>query len=737
MARLLEKKVSRRHFMGLSSCALATLAIGSQVKVLKALAKDGKIDAPTGLGSKDVYSSCGMCVNKCGFIARVKDGVIQKLDPNPEFFIRSRAMLCARGNAGVKVVYDPDRLKYPLIRVEGSKRGEGKFRRATWEEALDLVAKNMNEIKDKYSRASVMFASTEGTFSEHFFTQLAECYGSPNTLRHPTLCLSSNIQGFGATFGTNPTPDVLNADFIIMSGANRSEALMTPDSIDLLRGDGGKRKLVYLDPRFTKTSAKADEWYPIRPGTDMAFILAMIHVIVTENLQDQAFIDEFTVGFEQLVPHVAPYTPEWAATECDIPAADIRRIAREFAAAAPRAVYYQGRRSSFMANDTQMRRAMAILNAIIGNWDTKGGLIPNACIELTKHDYLAPWYDEDIPGRLDEGSVTYLSEKDGAWPAFRDRALAADPYPIKGMMVYKQNPLASVPNRAKTLKLMEQMDFICTIDITMSDTAWYSDVVLPEATYLERQDPLECLGGIVPVVAFRQPCIPPMFESKESLWIIQEIAKRLSEEIAAEFDFTMEEHLHHQVKHNPQILEDLKTKGIYYADTEPNYGRTRGNPLKTKSGKIEIFSQKYADNGLDPLPVYTRPTAVPSNRYRLLVGRHAYFTHGTTANNPYLHDIMPENTLWLNPVEAQKLGLKNGQMVKVRSAVGEEKLKLEVTQKIRPDSVYMAHGFGVLSKAQTNIYGKGGSDAALIEEKYCPISGNVAMHETFVEILPA
>ena len=304
-------------------------------------------------------------------------------------------------------------------------------------------------------------------------------------------------------------------------------------------------------------------------------------------------------------------------------------------------------------------------------------------------------------------------------------------------MVYKQNPLASVPNRAKTLKLMEQMDFICTIDITMSDTAWYSDVVLPEATYLERQDPLECLGGIVPVVAFRQPCIPPMFESKESLWIIQEIAKRLSEEIAAEFDFTMEEHLHHQVKHNPQILEDLRTKGIYYESTEPNYGRTRGTALKTKSGKIEIFSQKYADNGLDPLPVYTRPTAVPSNRYRLLVGRHAYFTHGTTANNPYLHDIMPENTLWLNPVEAQKLGLKNGQMVKVRSAVGEEKLKLEVTQKIRPDSVYMAHGFGVLSKAQTNIYGKGGSDAALIEEKYCPISGNVAMHETFVEILPA
>ena len=192
--------------MGLSSCALATVAIGSQVKVLKALAMNGQVGELTNLPTHDVFTSCGMCVNKCGVIARVRNGVIQKLDPNPEFFVKSRGMLCARGNAGPKVVYDPDRLKYPLIRVEGSKRGEGKFRRASWEEALDLVARNMNEIAAKHSRASVMFASTEGTYSEHFFIQLAECFGSPNTVRHPTLCLSSNIQGFGATFGLMALP---------------------------------------------------------------------------------------------------------------------------------------------------------------------------------------------------------------------------------------------------------------------------------------------------------------------------------------------------------------------------------------------------------------------------------------------------------------------------------------------------------------------------------------------------
>ncbi len=733
MTRLIDKKVSRRRFLGMSSCALATAAVGSQVKVLRALAMDGRIGETIDLPTRDVFTSCGMCVNKCGVIARVRDGVIHKLDPNPHF-IKSRGMLCARGNAGTKVVYDPDRLKYPLIRA--GERGEGKWRRASWEEALDLVARNLNDLADQYTRAGTLFASTEGTFQEHFFLQLAECYGSPNTLRHPTLCLSSNIQGFGATFGTNPTPDVLNADFILMSGANRSEALITPDSIDALKGNGGRRKIVYLDPRFTKTAAKADEWYPIRPGTDMAFILAMIHVIVTEAIYDHDFIEKMTVGFDQLVPHIEPYTPEWAAAECDIPAADIRRIAREFADAAPRAVYYQGRRSSFFENDTQMRRAMAILNTIVGNWDVKGGLVPNACIKLAKHDYLAPWYD-DVPPRLDQNSVAYLSEKDGAWVPFRDRVLEGKPYPVKGMMVYKQNPLASVPNRAKTLKMMEQMEFICTIDITMSDTAWYSDVVLPEATYLERLDPAECLGGPVPVVAWRQPAIEPMFESKPNLWIMQQIARRLGDEIHESFDFTIEEHLEHQTHNNPEILEALKTKGVYYEYTEPRYGTSLNKRLKTRSGKIEIYAEKYLEKGLDPLPVYSPPERAPGGRYRLLVGRHAYFTHGTTANNAYLHDIMPENTLWLNTEEARKLGLKNGRRVRVRSTVGEEVLKLEVTEKIRPDSVYMAHGFGVLSRGLRNIHGKGGCDAALIEEKVCPISGNVAMHQTFVEILPA
>lgn len=722
-------KLSRRNFLLASSCVIGAGSVAMMGHRYKALAASKEVFELNDAGTRDVFTSCGMCVNKCGVIARVRNGVIEKLDPNPNY-IKSRGMLCARGNAGLDNVYSSDRLKYPMIRT--GERGEGKFRRATWEEALDMVAAKLEELAEKYTRAGTVFVSTEG-FQEHFFTTFAECYGSPNTLRHPTLCLASNIQGFGATYGTNPTPDVLNADYLIMSGANRSEALVTPDSIDMITGEGGKRKVVYLDPRFTKTAAKADEWHAIRPGTDLAFILAMTNVIVGENLHDRKFIDEMTVGFDELRQHIGRYTPEWAEGECDIAAGDIRRIAREFADAAPRAVYYQGRRSSFFDNDTQMRRAMAILNVIVGNWDTRGGMVPNSKITLEKHDYLAPWYD-GVPRRLDHGSAAYLSNKDGSWKYFRDRVITGKPYPVKGMMVYKQNPLVSVANRQKTLEMMKQMEFVCTIDITMNDTAAYSDVVLPEATYLEREDPIESQGGILPVVTTRNKCIEPMYEAKPNLWIMQQLAKRLSDEIYASFDFTMEEYRHHQLKKRPDIAGALKKNGVFYEKTTPTYGTTTGKRLRTKSGKIEIYSQKYAEKGLDPLPVYTRPNTVPDGRYRMILGRNAYMTHGTTANNKYLHDLVPENSLWLNADEARKRGLKNGQMVKVKSSLATEHLRLFVTEKIRPDCVYMAHGFGVLTKGQRLLQGKPGSDAALIEDNVEPISGNIAMHQTFVKV---
>src|SRR6266567_712403 len=484
----------------------------------------------------EIPTTCELCPNKCSVIAVVEDGLIRKLNPNPEN-PKSRGMLCARGNAGVLQVYDPNRLKKPLIRAGA--RGEGKWREVSWEEAFDYSANKLSAIKQKYGPEGVLWSSTEA-FSEVFFKNLGLAFGSPNIVRHPTLCLASVNLAYSITFGTVPSFDLLNANYVIMAGANRFEAIITPDTMDLIDSTmNRKTRLICLDPRFTVTASKADEWYPVKPGSDMAFILAMIHVIIAEGRYDKEFIANYCEGFDELTAHVPQYTPEWAEKETEIPAKDIVRIAREFSDAAPRAVFYAGRRSSWYQNDFQMRRAQAILNAVVGNWDREGGMVPNTKIALGEYLFL-PWDDPQAP-RIDEMDSAFplAAKGDGAYLKLRENVLAGSPYPVKGWMILKQDPVNALPEQSKTLRMIEQMAFIGVIDVQMSDTAWYADVVFPESTYLERTDPPEVMGGIVPVVVYRQQVIKPLYDTKHTLEIVQGLAKRMG--VAQYFDYTLDQ----------------------------------------------------------------------------------------------------------------------------------------------------------------------------------------------------
>ncbi|MCP3954770.1 MAG: molybdopterin-dependent oxidoreductase, partial [Desulfobacterales bacterium] len=229
-------------------------------------------------GPSSMFSACDMCFNKCGLIARVEKGVVKKLDPNPKS-LKSRGMLCARGNAGIKQLYDPDRLKYPLLRK--GPRGEGRWQRLSWDQALDHAAEQMERIGKKFTRCGFLFMA--GTDMQSTFVhRFAEAYGSYNVISHESNCLLSRNRAFLDTFGVVPTPDVLNCKYVIMPGANRFEALVTPDSMDLMTAMRTGSKLVVLDPRYTKTAALASEWHAIKPGTDMAFFLAIAHVMIAE-----------------------------------------------------------------------------------------------------------------------------------------------------------------------------------------------------------------------------------------------------------------------------------------------------------------------------------------------------------------------------------------------------------------------------------------------------------------------
>lgn len=722
-------RITRRTFVNGAAAAAAAAALAPHLGCTKFFERGGM---PGGI-SAEIPTACEVCPNKCAVLAVVENGVVHKLNPNPAS-PKSRGMLCARGHAAVKSVYDPDRVKQPLIRAGA--RGEGKWRPTSWDEAWDFAAGKLRAVKEKLGPQGVMFSSTEG-FQEEFFKNFGLAFGSPNVLRHPTLCLASVNLAYSMTLGTVPSFDLLNTEYVIISGANRFESIITPDTMDLIDSAlARKTRLIYLDPRFTVTAAKADEWYPITPGTDMAFILAMLHVIIGEGRYDKEFVATSCAGFEQLTTHVQRYTPAWAETETGIPAAAITRIAREFADAAPRAVYYAGRRSSWYTNDFQMRRAQAILNAVVGNWDREGGMVPNAKIALGELLFL-PW-DEPTAPRLDEIDSRFplAAKGDGVFLQARENVLAGTPYPVKGWMIYKQDPMNALPDRGRTQRMIEQMEFVGVIDTQMSDTAWFADVVFPESTYLERTDPIHMLPGIWPVVVLRQQVVKPIHDTKPNLEIVQGLAKRLG--LADYFDYTIDQWIEAQAKELPveKPLEYLKKHGVFTAPGAPFYGTTRspGHRFLTKSGKIELFSQRLLDAGHDPLPGYHPPVQPPPGAFRMILGRKATHTHANTTNNVWLHEFAQHNDLWIHPGPAERLGIAGGDLVEVRSAVGVVHLPARVTEEIRPDCVFMLHGFGKKSKMQRLAFEIGACDADVLTTAMDAVSGNAAFHETFVRV---
>ena len=723
------KRISRRDFLRLAGASAATVAATA---VTAATAPEAKA-APAAKAPKweSKLSVCDMCFNRCGLIARVEQGIVTKLDPNPKF-TKSRGMLCARGNAGVAQVYDPDRLKTPMLRVGA--RGEGKWKAISWDEALDLAAAKMKDIAANHSRCGMLF-SAGADMQSGFVSRFAEAFGSFNVTSHESLCLLSGNRAFVDTFGDVPVPDVKHSRYVILAGANRLEALITPDSMDLVAIMRDGAKVVVLDPRYTKSAALASEWHPIRPGTDMAFMLALANVIISEKLYDAAYMAERTSGFDKLAAHVAEMTPEWAEKQTGIPAADIARIARELAAAAPASMVYPGRRSSDYENATQIRRSFAIVNALLGNYDRPGGLVPARPAGLKKVAFEPPWYDDTPPGRVDAKSVPLLFDDEGSFVLTREAVIKGAPYPIKGWFVYKTNPMATAPERRKTREMIDKLDFMVVVDITMSDTAWMADLVLPAPSAMERQDPVQALqaGAEGACLVWRDPVIPAMYESRPVFDILKALAGKLG--LGEFFDFDIAGYRKQQLAAFSEAEEILKRDGVFYPPNPP-LGSTDGQPFKTPSQKIELFSTRYADLGLDPLPVYTPPKPSPeaNRRFRLVVGRSACVTQGSSTNNALLTEFEPENTLWLNEEAAKELGIRQGDVVQVESPAGKGELKALVTPKIRKDTVYMLSGFGSISGGLSRTKGVGASIVELIESRFDTICGNSAIHETFLSV---
>jgi len=553
--------MSRRRFL---QGSVALSIVGGSSLSFASLAKE---EEKTKHSNIKVATICEMCVNKCTAYAHIENGIVKKLDPNP-LFPKSKNMLCARGDAGIHALYDPDRLKYPLIRI--GKKGEGRFRRATWQEAYDAILNGTNEFKglkqildeEKDNRSTLGYCAGEGMGEHTFKLFMGDLMGSTNFVNHSSICLKTTTAGYALTLGAYGKADLENASYVIMAGANRAEAILTPDTMDMFKRTRGRGlKLIVVDPRYTNTAQHADKWLGIKVGTDLAFVLALTYVVMKEVLYNKKFVRRNMSHFEEYKKHILEnnYTPEWAEKITGIDARTIRTIARDFMAYAPKAIYYQGRRTAWSLQDFQLRRAQAIFSALGGGIDIKGGIVFGKKLPLGDHTVDYPIYN-NTKQRIDKHEATFIGPN-GTWIGFRNMiAEKRTPYPLRVLFAYKQNPMQSVPNISKTRQMFENLDLTVTIDTMPSDTVMMSDVVLPECTYLEREDPVKSFGGVEPAIVLRNRVIEPMYETKALFDILKGLSKAIERplfEISAKYD--------------PDLKEALKDDGFQDTFDDNNF----------------------------------------------------------------------------------------------------------------------------------------------------------------------
>lgn len=725
-------QVSRRRFLQIGA---TTFAAGATI-ALKPHAALGQSLGGDPSEVRVVATTCDMCFWKCGALAYVRGGKLWKVEGNPLDPL-SRGRLCTRGTGGVGAHEDPDRLRAPLIRV--GERGKEAWKQVTWGEALDFTAARMKEIAAAHGpEAIAMFKHGIGAY---FVEHAVKAFGTPNVAA-PSFaqCRGPRDVGYNLTFGANPgtpeTLDIANTKCLVLLGSHLGENMHNTQVQEFAEAMRKGATLIVADPRLSTAASKAKHWLPLKAGTDIALMLAWMNVIVRERLYDRQFVAAHGEGFEAFAKAIATNTPEWAAKHTGLDAALIRTTAREMARHKPATLIHPGRRSAWYGDDAQRGRANALLNALMGNWGRKGGFYIPSYTELPDYPGV-PKYPKSARGKADNPGKRWPFADQTVTTGLREATITGKPYPIKGWIVDGTNLLQAMPDRARTLEAIAALDLLVVIDTVPSEIAGYADVVLPEAAYLERYDTLneDCLK--VPFIALRQPVVEPPHDQKPGWWIGRELGLRLGLERYFPWK-DAEQCLRTRLEAGGFSWAELKARGVLIAGKKPIYADEGAEiSFETPSGKVEFWSKQLADKGFDPVPRYNAPGEGPAGAYRLITGRAPMHTFSRTVGNPRLAELMPENEVWLNAAEARRLGVKSGDQVTLRNQDGATSTPVKVlaTERIRPECVYLVHGFGSESKAWKGAYRKGASTAMLTTHvRIDPLMGGTSIHTNFVTL---
>jgi len=732
----LANKISRRSFLKIGGTVGTGVAVGLSTSSSKTKAAVKKNPQKV----EKIPSVCEQCFWRCGIIATVEDGVLKNIEGNP-LNPNNRGRICARGNAGVALLYETDRLKNPMIR--SGERGSGKWKEVSWEQALDYTAEKLLAVTKKYGvEANALFSHASS--GEHF-NNLYNYWGSPNQAA-PSFaqCRGSQEVGFELTFGENigspERVDLANAKVITLIGSHLGENVHTGQLLDFTEGIAKGAKVITVDPRFSTAAGKSKWWLPIKPGTDTALLLAWINEIIKQKGYDQKFVRDNTVGFSDLTEHVKDFTPEWAEKITEIPANMIRETAKAMMDAKPAVVIHPGRHVAWYGNDVQRERAISILVALLGTWGQKGGYFLKSAFPYSYNALNIPDSPVSKRQRVDGAGYKYPfgSVEEGLTQELVKATISQKPYPIKSWLTVAQNVLNSIPNQADTKKAIDNLDFFGVVEVRPTEPTWYADVVLPEDIYLERYDSLFTVTGWhKPYVALRQPVVKRVHNTRPGWWIVKELGKRLG--LSAFYPYNeFEDVLKYQLKDSGISYTKLQKEGVVTFPGKQYLNPGESYAFKTADKKVHLYSKELKDLGFDPLPKYEPVNDPPKGYFRLLYGRMPVHTQGDTESNPWLNTLISEPHLWINETIARSMGLENKDEVNLENQDGmkTDKLKIMITPGMRPDAVFFPHGFGGNDKGLLN-FGRGRVSDNILITKYNvdPISGSTGLRVNFVRLI--
>ncbi len=733
---------SRRNFIKISAYGVGVLAAGAGAyKVVKALSSPEEVKKLV-VDLKRTPTYCEVCFWKCaGWVYKTSEGKIWKIIGNDEDQ-NCNGRFCPRGTGGVGMYYDEDRLKTPLIRVE--ERGKQVFREATWDEAFTFIAEKMKIIAKEHGTECIALF-THGSGGK-YFGDLLKAFGSTN-IAAPSYaqCRGPREVAFIATFGEgldSPEPtDIRDTKCLVLIGSHIGENMHNGQVQEMSDAIDKGASIITVDPRFSTAAGKSKYWLPIKPATDLALLLSWIHVIIGEEMYDKKYVEKYTYGFAELADAVKDYTPEWAYSITTIKPDIIRKTAKEMADAAPAVIVHPGRHVTWYGDDTQRLRAVAILNALLGSWGRRGGFYKPETFELPTFPHPAfpettrSWRDA-FPGKYVLADLALANGVCDATIPVTTRDCS-----FKAWIINGTNLIETLPNQKQTLEAIRNLDLMVVIDTMPMEITGWADVILPECTYLERYDSLRTGPHRKPQIALRMPAAEPKYNSKPAYWMARELSKKLGLEAYFPHE-NIEDLLDWQLKEVGSSLEEMKRIGVKTFPKELDnlyFAENEEIEFFTNTGKIELYSTSFANEGFDAIPKYTAHPEPPEGFYRLNYGRAPMHTFSRTSNNPNLFDLMDENTLWVNPRVAKEWYLKNEQKVFLMNQDGVKSqfpIKVRITERIRWDSVYMVHGFGHADKQLSRTYGRGASDTKLITNVMLdPIMGGTGMRGNFVTFI--